>query len=312
MRPVRYRLGAVCVPLCVIALCTALLWIKPVSTENPLNDDPLPASIEKLRPLFARLGEPQPGDWLEEHYEPGQTFRECLESDPVTPRGKQRVIYIQPLGEFTNSQQAVVDATGEFLRRYFQLPVEIRGPWPESVVPPQARRKHPSWGVEQILTGYMLDELLAPQLPEDAAAMLALTATDLWPGEGWNFVFGEASMGRRVGVWSLFRDGDPGESEASFRLCLLRTIKTASHEIGHMFSMAHCTIYECNMCGSNNRDESDRRPLALCPECLAKLCWATGCHPADRYRQLAEFCRKQGLADEQAFYERALRALTSG
>jgi hypothetical protein len=26
--------------------------------------------------------------------------------------------------------------------------------------------------------------------PADALAYLALTASDLWPGEGWNFVFG--------------------------------------------------------------------------------------------------------------------------
>ncbi|UCG88288.1 MAG: hypothetical protein JSW71_07015 [Gemmatimonadota bacterium] len=265
---------------------------------------------QRLRPLAKKLDEPKPGDWLDVHDEPGQTFRQYLSPKPVTARGQRKVIYIQPLGEFTPAEQAILDATADFLGRFFQLPVKIRDGWPESIVPDEARRRHPDWGGEQILTGYVLHDLLKPELPEDAAAVLALTTTDLWPGEGWNFVFGEASIRERVGVWSIKRYGDPSAGKAAFRKCLLRTIQTASHETGHMLSMLHCTAYQCNMCGSNSLEESDRRPLPLCPECLAKLCWATGFDPVKRYRQLAEFCEKHGLSDSQAFYERAIEALT--
>jgi archaemetzincin len=171
---------------------------------------------------------------------------------------------------------------------------------------------HPSWGDRQILTGFVLDRVLAPRLPDDAAVYLALTASDLWPGEGWNFVFGQASLRKRVGVWSIYRNGDPDAAGAAFRLCLLRTLKTASHETGHMFSMLHCTEYECGMCGSNHREESDRRPLAFCPECAAKVSWATGSDMGDmkgRFRGLAAFCRANGLVPEAEFYESSLRAL---
>ncbi len=68
-------------------------------------------------------------------------------------------------------------------------------------------------------------------------------------------------------------------------------------------------FYECNLCGSNNRDESDRRPIALCPECLAKVCWACQSDPAARYRSLIEFCTRHGLKDEAAFYEKSLKAI---
>ena len=51
----------------------------------------LMATMDKLRPLFRELGEPQPGDWLSIHEEPGQTFREYLASKPVTARGRRRV-----------------------------------------------------------------------------------------------------------------------------------------------------------------------------------------------------------------------------
>jgi archaemetzincin len=214
------------------------------------------------------------------------------------------------MGELTRGQQAVLDATADFMRRFFQLPVKVQKAWPVSMVPKRARRRQPSGVGEQVLTGYVLHELLKPQLPRDAAALLALTRTDLWPGEGWNFVFGEASIRDRVGVWSINRYDDPDAGDEAFRKCLLRTIKTASHETGHTFSMLHCTMYECNMCGSNSLDESDRRPLPLCPECLAKLCLATGCDPVKRYRELVQFSKQHGLSDEQAFYERALETLT--
>ena len=56
---------------------------------------------------------------------------------------------------------------------------------------------------------------------------------------------------------------------------------------------------------------SDRRPIACCPECVAKLWWITGADPVGRYRKLASFCEKQGLEDEDAFYRKSLKALGS-
>ncbi len=74
-------------------------------------------------------------------------------------------------------------------------------------------------------------------------------------------------------------------------------------------SMRHCTLFECNMCGSNHREESDRNPLALCPHCLAKLCHATGADPEERFEKLIAFCKENGLREEQVFYERLLLEL---
>ena len=77
-----------------------------------------------------------------------------------------------------------------------------------------------------------------------------------------------------------------------------------------MFSMQHCIVYECGMCGSNHREESDRHPLWLCPQCLAKVCWATGTTPEKRYRLLEGFCREHGFTGEAEFYGRSVAALT--
>ena len=305
-----------------------LLIVLPVgcnadngSAEDPKVNEETKASptpqelrpvIEKLRPLHTKLGKPGPGDWLTSHPEPGQTFDEYLECRPVRPRGKRHVIYIQPLGEFNETQRKIIDLTADFMGRYFNVPVEICKDVSLSVIPAKARRRHPTWGMKQILSTYVLHDLLRPRLPYDAAAYIAFTTSDLWPGEGWNFVFGQASLRERVGVWSIHRNGDPDESDAAFRLCLLRTMKTATHETGHMFSLRHCTAYECNMCGSNHRAESDRRPIALCPECLAKVCWSAAVDPIERYRSLAEFCKENGLEDEAAFCEKSIEALAAG
>jgi archaemetzincin len=151
--------------------------------------------------------------------------------------------------------------------------------------------------------------VLKPRLPDDACAYIAFTTSDLWPGRGWNFVFGQASLRERVGVWSIYRFGDPEADDAAFRLCLKRTMKVGTHETGHMFSMLHCIAYRCNMNGSNHLAESDAQPVWLCPECMAKMCWMTRCDPVERYRKLVEFCKQEGLQEESAFYEKSVSTL---
>jgi archaemetzincin len=261
------------------------------------------------------MGPVQPGDWLNSHPERGQTFEEYLQCSPIRPTQDRRTIYIQPLGDFTKGQRKVVERTAEFISLYFNLPVKIKKDIPLSVVPAEARRLHPSWvdenknRIPQILTHYVMDDILLPSLPDDAVSYIAFTSSDLWPGPDWNFVFGQANLVRRVGVWSIYRFGDPDGGEAEFRKTLLRTMKTGTHELGHMFTMLHCIAYECNMCGSNSLPESDRRPLWLCPECVCKVCWATGTDIVARYRSLAKFCKANGFEREQEFYEKSIREL---
>lgn len=290
-------------------------WFGPILTVAILcsaarpNKPPLPPQYATLIPLHTPLAPPRPGEWLSQHPEPGQTFAEYRESKPVRPEGQRRVLSIQPLGEFSEIQKKILNRTAEYMHLYFGLPVEKQKPLSLDVIPAKARRVHPSWGMDQILSTYVLDQVLTARVPQDAVAVLALTTSDLWPGEGWNFVFGQASLQSRVGVWSIYRNGDPEAGADAYRLCLRRTLKTATHETGHMFSMLHCTVYECNMCGSNHRVESDRHPLWLCPVCLAKLTWATGVEPIGRYQRLAAFCKENGLTEEAEFFQKSIAAL---
>jgi archaemetzincin len=266
-------------------------------------------AIERLAPHHDALPKPRSGDWLAEHEESGQTFDEYRAADPVKPGGKRNRLYIQPLGPLTPTQRKIVELAANYMERFFGLAVSIRPMLGLDEIPDRAKRTHPTWGTKQILTTYVLEDLLAPRLPDDAAAFISFTTSDLWPGKGWNFVFGQASLRDRVGVWSIHRNGAPDESDAVFKLVLVRTLKTAVHETSHMFSMHHCTAYACVMNGSNDRRESDSHPLWLCPQCMAKLNWAAHLDTTERYAALAEFAHEQGLDREEAFFRRSIDSL---
>jgi archaemetzincin len=263
----------------------------------------------KLRPLADPLPPPRPGDWLAEHHEPGQTFAEYLDARPVRKSNRLHTIYLCLVGDFDEAQRRILDLTQGYLAVFFDSPVRVQREIALASIPARARRTHPSWGDPQVLTGYLLHEVLAPERPADALAYLALTASDLWPGRGWNFVFGEANLRERTGVWSIYRNGDPGESEAAYRLCLRRTLGTASHELCHVLTLHHCTAFRCLMNGSNHQEERDHRLLHLCPVCLRKLCWNMQIEPVPYLKKLEAFCRQNALGLERAWYEKVIAAL---
>lgn len=280
-----------------------------ITAADKESETQLKKQIELLRPLHTPMGKPKPGEWLAQHKEAGQSFELYVASKPVRPLGKRRTIYIQPLGEFTATQKKIVGTTAEFMGLYFNTPVKVNETVPLSAIPAEAMRTHPSWGDRQILSTYVLYDLLKPKLPDDAACFIAFTAHDLWPGEGWNFVFGQASLRERVGVWSMYRFGDPDADKAGFDRSLMRTLQTAVHETGHMFSISHCTAFECNMCGSNSLPESDRRDVWMCPLCVAKVCWSARVDMIDRYKALKAFYDKHGFEKESKFMQRSIVVL---
>ena len=296
--------------MCLLALLTFLRpSLGQQQLSKPLTLSELKHSIEKLEPLHEKLGKPEPGQWLDTHREKGQTFRQYLRARPNILTEARNKLYIQPIGTFSDEQQEIIDATAEYLAIYFNCESMMLPSKDQAIFPESARRIHPTWQVPQLLTSTILDDVLTPELPPDAFALIAFTATDLWPGEGWNFVFGYASFHQRVGVWSLNRLGDPAEDKAAFTQCLRRTIKIATHETGHMFSIQHCTAYRCNMQGSNSLAESDWQPLSLCPECHAKILYATGSNPAKRFEALIEFCQQHDLETELDYFRLAKDAL---
>ena len=168
-----------------------------------------------IAPLHDPIGATQEGDWLDEHEEPGQSFEEYRRSDPVLPTKLRTTMYLQPLGDFDPARAAAIEATAELLGDFYGVPVRMLERMDLAWVPHQARRLNPYSGEEQVLTKFVL-RLLSRKKPADAVAVLALTTSDLWPGKGWNFVFGQASLSGGVGVWSLHRLGDPEVEPKTF------------------------------------------------------------------------------------------------
>ena len=261
-------------------------------------------NIKRIEPFFKPMGKPGTSDWLASHNEPGQTFEEYLDADPTKPTKERHKIYVLPLGTFSAKQQRVVTTTAAYLEAFYDLPVEQMASRPLVAIHPNVRQNKFT-KTRQIKTGHILNDILMPMLPGDAAALIAFTVDDLYPDESMNYVFGQASLENRVGVWSLARMDD-NTDEQNF---LIRTLKIAAHETGHMFSMRHCTKFECLMSGTNHLAETDSRPIDACPECTAKICWPTDIDQEERYEKLATFCRKAGLTKEADEFSRKASAV---
>ena len=63
-----------------ILLCAGTMFGDGSAKVNRLEE-----ILERLRPLHAKLGKPEPGDWLDVHHESGQSFQEYVRSNPPAP-----------------------------------------------------------------------------------------------------------------------------------------------------------------------------------------------------------------------------------
>lgn len=300
----------------LIILAMLMVSCSPAETPVANNAEAKDAQAEKLdkqKDAIVRFFKPMKvleGDWLDTQKEAGETFEQYLASKPTLPTAERRTIYIQPVGTFSAEQRRAIRLTADYMKAFYDLPVKLNADRALGNVPKDKQRKIEYRNNLQIRTSYFLDDFLPKLLPEDAAALIAFTNYDLYPGDTWAFVFGQATFSERVGVWSLYQFARPGE-KTNFNLLLDRTLKIAMHETGHMFSMKHCTKYECLMSGTNHLAETDRRPLDNCPECMAKVAWAMKYDTVERYHKLAEFWEKNGRPDEARSMREKAKAVSA-
>lgn len=286
---------------------------SPSVNSTPKADDRT-AKLEIQKGSVVRFFQPmsvRKGDWLDTQKESGETFAEYVASGPTLPTAERRTIYIQPIGTFDGEQRRAIRLAAEFIRAFYNLPVKLNADRALEHVPKNSTRLVKYRNNRQVRTTYFLDDLLPKMLPKDAAALVAFTNADLFPSDTWAFVFGQASFEKRVGVWSLYRFADTTGGGRDPKLILDRTLKISAHEIGHLFSMKHCVKYECLMSGTNGLEETDRRPLDNCPECMAKVSWAVNYDPAERYANLASFWTRQGRMNEAARLRQMAAAVSS-
>jgi archaemetzincin len=266
---------------------------------------------------FEKMGKPKPGEWLYHFRERGQSFDEYTAAHPLRATASRRVLVFQPVGPFSPLERTILGRATECAGIWFDLPTRIE---PSLPLPERGwdRIRRFSWQeqpVKQYKTGYFLKRLLPGRFPADAVCCLAITMADLYPEESWNFVFGQASLVQRVGVYSMVRYFSQfwGQEESvdTYYLALRRSCKVLVHEVGHLFGLAHCIYYRCAMSGSNSLEESDRRPLRLCPICLKKLEWNRGFDMTKRYERLKRFFENQDLKEEAAWINLRLKRIGS-
>lgn len=280
---------------------------RPPSAAKPIRD---PFEFDST--FFRKKSAPQPGEWLAQHRERGQSVLAFERESTLRPTVERRTIVLQPLGGFSAERRAVLVTLERATALFFGLPVEIAEALP---LPTHGRRfrQRSAGSSAQYLTSEILD-LLARHAPEHAIAYLGVTFEDLYPEPSWNFVFGEARLSARVGVYSLVRFTPEfnyeAKSVAARQRFTRRAVQLLAHETGHIFGLEHCTAFECVMNGSNSLDESDRLPIEPCHECLHKLAFALHLHPLPRYLELARFYEEQGLSADAHWIRERSASLT--
>jgi len=114
-------------------------------------------------------------------------------------------------------------------------------------------------------------EMLARLSPAGAAKLLAVTDRDLFVPV-LTFVYGQAQLNGRVGVFSLARLRQEFYGFAPDRAVLVeRAAKEALHETGHLFGLVHCAERTCAMSLATNIRQIDSKQPAFCAPCRARL-----------------------------------------
>ena len=258
------------------------------------------AAFEDDAAFHLPIKKPEPGDWLAQHDEKGQTYDQYRLILPrVKPRTDQRALVILPLGEF-GPKAPSLEKLRSYCEQFFTLPTSILPAVPVEKVPAKTRINKQTQK-RQLLTTDIL-AWLPNKKPDVAYAVIAVTMEDLYPDESWNFVFGQAMLQGGAGVFSFARY-DPafyGETvgKDNTALILKRSCKVLTHETGHMFGLKHCVFFECLMNGSNHLGEADAQPMRLCPVCLRKLRLHVRFDVIQREENLLRFYEAQSFTNE--------------
>jgi len=270
-------------------------------TDNPellaalgSTDDPdVAASAGEAPTLFKLLSKPKRGDWLADKEELGQTYAQYSKRyDPKKgmslPRAACDGLLVCPIGASFASEVGAkfLPHLVAYCTAFFPgMSVEVLEK-PVSLKTISSREN--DFGHKQYLISDIFDFLNTDRgitAKRRAFCRLAVTLEDIYPGDEWNYVFGQARPMERVGVFSfarhspVFYDGvhgidAPSRLNGSQLLSWMRTnMHTMVHETCHMLGILHCVFWNCLMNGSNGPHDSTGSAF-LCPVCLRKLLYA--------------------------------------
>lgn len=285
----------------ILLLLLSVLWAFPIFAYDK---EQLDSIKKKLSTYDIVMPEPEVNDWLATNKEEGQTLEQYLQEDfKLSPQAKY--IYIQPIGKFTKSDRRILSKIAKYIEIFYGFKTKIKADISSELILDEGRRINPMQRNIQFSAPYIIENLLDSRKPVDAAAYVGFTATDLWPGNDWNFVFGLASPDDGMGVWSLARMRSVPLGSEDNKL-LLRAAKLATHEIGHIFGLMHNKDLKGLMNGSNHMQETDATPLYLSSEYLPKLLTFIDLDIKQRYENLAKWCIENGFEKESFEFQKRL------
>lgn len=290
-------------PVLIILIIIAVGLLISYFTPKVVSGSPKFNGYIELESIHHRLGEPSPREWRSVTNEKRQTFEQYSNNHPNGKTKHRNKIYIKPIGSFSSTEKKVLELVSEYLENFYDTRVEILDSVAIELIPDTFIRIHQDR--RQASASYILNDFLAPHVPEDAVACVALSKIDLYKEEGNNFVFGLGNLTNRSGVYSTARFGNPDTSDLEYKLFVSRTLKVVSHELGHIFGMKHCIDFRCIMNGSNSLTESDSKPVYLCPADLKKICWNLKIKETQRFMKLKEFWTKAGFEKNSNFYNKS-------
>ncbi|HZL08847.1 MAG TPA: archaemetzincin family Zn-dependent metalloprotease [Prolixibacteraceae bacterium] len=86
------------------------------------------------------------------------------------------------------------------------------------------------------------------------------------------FIFGQAFLGGRTGIASLYRlSNERYGMIRDDRILLDRFRKEVIHELGHTFGLIHCSNPTCVMRSSTYVEDIDQKSQNICMSCRAEL-----------------------------------------
>jgi len=262
--------------------------------------------------LFVRLGAPKSGDWLASFREKPETlnqFKEKIKAFARKSNEQRNTIRIQPLESLDDAKSKLAETLMSFTEAFFQSNVEQNSPIEfNKIMASSVPRRDDNSQFD--CDGLLSDEIIPPPGPRDLLVAGILFSKDLYHGK-LNFVFGVGSSSKRKGVYSFVRFGSEQEARTNPSLYLKRCLRLMAHELGHIFHLQHCIYYRCLMNGSNSLEESDRRPLHLCPLCEDKLeaalkVYNPGFYLKKYHADLLQFFAKAGLQEEVEWTQKRL------
>lgn len=106
--------------------------------------------------------------------------------------------------------------------------------------------------------------------PSKYLKILAVTDVDLFIPI-LTHVFGEAQMGGRAAMISIYRLADGSNSPESRSFFLQRVLKEALHELGHTFQLKHCPDSACIMHYCRSLKDVDNKSQHFCRYCRILL-----------------------------------------